>query len=69
MMSLMLALALFADPPGVKVEVAARASVKVLRGQPVSKRSWNPQKQPSQREIVKQEADGSKRLIRLTEFQ
>ena len=68
MISLLAALAL-AGPSIVNVETSARASIRVVRGDPISERSWNPRQQPSQREIVKQEADGSRQRLRLTEFQ
>ncbi len=69
MISLLAALAALAGPTVTRVETSARASIVVYRGQPISERSWDPRHQPSQREIVKTEADGTRQRIRLTEFQ
>jgi hypothetical protein len=69
MISLLAALAALAGPPTARVEVSARASITIVRGQPISERSWDPRKQPSQREILTKDADGRQQLLRLTEFQ
>jgi hypothetical protein len=47
----------------------ARVSVTILRGHQVSARSWKPEREPSQREVVRKTPDGSLQLLRLTEFQ
>lgn len=69
MFLLLAILAAPASPPSARVEASARASITIIRGQPISERSWDPSKQPSQREVVKKEADGSEQRLRLTEFQ
>lgn len=55
--------------PTPKVEPSARASARIVRGREISSRSWNPDSQLSQREIIRKEKDGQRILIRLTEFE
>lgn len=50
-------------------ERPARVSITVLRAHSISARSWNPNRDPLQREIITIAPDGSPQLIRLTEFQ
>lgn len=61
--------AVAASPPPVRVEERARASVTIVRPHRASSESWNPAGRPNQREIDKQEPDGRRVRLRLTEFE
>jgi hypothetical protein len=56
-------------PPSPKVERRASAAVQIVRGRAVSAESWRPAANSAQRETVHVEPDGSRTLLRLTEFQ
>jgi hypothetical protein len=58
-----------APPPPPKVERRAAAAVHIVRGRAISAESWRPAVNSAQRETVHVEADGSRTLLRLTEFQ
>ena len=58
-----------AAPRPPKVERRASAAVRIVSGRAVSADSWRPAANSAQREIVHVEADGSRTLLRLTEFQ
>ena len=70
MSSLLLALAL-AGPvqPPPRPDSTVRATASIVRGHESSSRTWNPASHPSQREIVKDEKDGRRVVIRLTEYE
>jgi hypothetical protein len=57
------------SPPSPKVERRASAAVQIVRGRAVSAESWRPAANSAQRETVHVEPDGSRTLLRLTEFQ
>jgi len=55
--------------PTPKLAHKVRASARIVRGREISSKTWNPMSQPAQREIIKQEKDGRRLVIRLTEFE
>jgi hypothetical protein len=55
--------------PATKVEIRSKATVKVVRGQAISSRTWYPDSYQSQREVIKKDESGNRALIRLTEFE
>ena len=57
------------SPPSPKVERRASAAVQIVRGRAVSAENWRPAANSAQRETVQVEPDGSRTLVRLTEFQ
>jgi hypothetical protein len=58
-----------AGPSPAKVERQARVSIVILQPHRASAQTWNPVSKPSQREVMKKEADGSETRLRLTEFE
>ena len=69
---LLLLAALSSSASSQEVPVAqrqARVTVTIVRGHRVSAQSWTPDREPSQREVIRNAPDGSPQLIRLTEFQ
>ncbi len=68
-----LSLALLASVPIVSlrqnVQSRVRATVVIVRGQPISAQSWDPANNARQRQIVHQESDGRLIVLRLTEFE
>jgi hypothetical protein len=58
-----------ATPAPVRTVENTRVSIRILRPHRASAGSWNPQSRANQRELVKQEPDGSRQRLRLTEFE
>jgi len=58
-----------AAPQPPKVERRASAAVRIVSGRAVSADSWRPAANSAQREIIHVEADGTRTLLRLTEFE
>lgn len=69
-MVLVLALiAAVASPPPVKAVESARVSIRVVRPHRASAETWNPAARSDQREVIKQEPDGTRQRLLLTEFE
>ena len=58
-----------ASPPPARAEAQARASITILQPHRATPETWDPKTRPNQREIVRQERDGSQVRIRLTEYE
>jgi hypothetical protein len=61
--------AALATAPAAPVRERARASITILQPYRASPQTWNPGARPSQREVVRREADGVEVRLRLTEFE
>lgn len=70
-MDIFLALLLSAasSPPPVRAEARAEARIRILNPHKASPQTWDPAAKRNQREIVRAEKDGSRLLLRLTEFE
>lgn len=70
-MAFLLALVLSAanGPPPARVEHRAQVQIRVLRPHRASAESWDPAGNPSQKEVIRKEKDGSPVRLRLTEFE
>lgn len=55
--------------PPERVAATAEVRIVVLRAHRASSESWSPEKARNQREIHKQEKDGTHVRLRLTEFE
>lgn len=56
-------------PPPPRVERRAGAAVQIVRGRAITAEGWRPTANRAQRETIHVEPDGSRTLLRLTEFQ
>lgn len=54
-------------PP--KVERSAHVTITILQPHRAGIESWNPSARRDQKEIVKKERDGTRHLLRVTEFE
>ena len=57
------------SPPSPKVERRASAAVQIVRGRAVSAENWRAAANSAPRATGHVEPDGSRTLLRLTEFQ
>ena len=55
--------------PRPKALDEVRVSATIVRGGEASAKSWDPMRQPAQREVVRIDKDGRKSVIRITEFE
>jgi hypothetical protein len=70
MLHMLAALATIVSKPSpANVEQRARATVTIVRPHRSSAETWKPGSRRNQREIVKQESDGSTARLRLTEYE
>ena len=57
------------NPAPATAGQSARVSIRIARPHRASADSWDPASRPNQRETVKQEPDGTRQRLRLTEFE
>jgi len=66
---LALLLSAASGPPPATVAVRAQARIMIVQGHKAASETWTPAARRNQREIVRQEMDGSRVRLRITEFE